>query len=85
MQRSDKNILQEDIQGTDKHPTTVAKAYKLAQEYETSGLGNFQILYNNRNQDGNNANIYDNTARISFSQAEAGNDDFFPGIRWLSA
>ena len=44
-----KDLLREDIQGTDKYPTTVSKAYELLQEYEISCLMRTQNYHNNHN------------------------------------
>ena len=62
-----KDLLQEDIQGTDKYPENAAKTYELPQEYEASSLAKMQDRYNNFNQGDNNDNHTSNsTPRVSF-------------------
>ena len=75
-----KELLHENIQGTDKYHITVAKTYELLQEHEASGLANTQNRYNYRNQDvNNNNNTTDKTPHVSFAQVESGNDETVPG------
>ena len=75
-----KYLLHKDTQGKDKYSTTVAKAYKLLQEYEASGLVKTQNRYNNRNPGGNNdSSTSDNTPRVSFTQVESRRYETVPG------
>ena len=71
-----KDLLHDKIQGTDKYPTTIAKAYELIQGYKTHGLTSNKSNRNrgggeNENLGSRNAN--NNTPRIIF--AKAGEDD----------
>ena len=74
-----KDLLLEDIQGTDKYLITVAKTYNILQEYEMSGLTRTQHRHNKYNQDGNNNNINDIIARVIFAHTHIEDDAVVPG------
>lgn len=50
-----KDLLRDDIQGTGKHPTTVAKSYELLQDYESNGLTSNKSNHN-KGGSGDNSN-----------------------------
>ena len=77
-----KGLLRDDIEGTDKYPTIIAKAYELFQSYKMNGLAstsNRSNLNQGSNGDLGGGRNNDNTPRISFAQTGGKNDTIVPG------